>query len=91
MDTVDTFSKISDSIEAGAFSQCLCLWTKAAMRRYGVVYENLGPFTRIVGDNKIQPRPLCRSHHIGRVRRTHNCRIAMSYQAVDVSITAVIL
>jgi hypothetical protein len=39
MDTVDTFSKISDNIEAGAFSQCLCLWTKAAMRRYGVVYE----------------------------------------------------
>ena len=39
MDTVDTFSKISDNIEAGAFSQCLCLWTKAAMRTYGVVYE----------------------------------------------------
>src|SRR6185436_4257793 len=29
MDTVDTFSKISDNIEAGAFSQCLCLWTKS--------------------------------------------------------------
>ena len=39
MDTFDTFSKISDNIEAGAFSQCLCLWTKAAMRTYGVVYE----------------------------------------------------
>lgn len=39
METVDTFNKVSDDIEAGAFSQCLCLWTKAAMRTYGVVYE----------------------------------------------------
>ena len=39
--------------------------------------------TRIIGDNKIQPRSLCRSWHIGRVRRTPNCRIAVGQQAID--------
>ena len=91
MDTVDTFSKISDNIEGGAFSQCLCLWTKAAMRTYGVVYETWEVSHGLSETTRFSRAPLCRSRHIGRVRRTHNCRIAMSYQAVDVSITAVIL
>ena len=63
---------------------------KSSDAQVWVVYETWD-VSRGLSETTRFSRALFRSRHIGRVRRTHNCRIAMSYQAVDVSITAVIL